>query len=265
MLRDKLSDLLRFGGGAFWSVCTIAVFGNLPGMRLFIIRHADPDYPNNTITPAGHLEAQALAPRLKRLGLDRIYCSPLGRAVDTARYTAEALGMEPVIEPWTAELAWVNIEQETLGRSTVWDIHGHLIRQLPEPVTHSNWHQFPPLDEPEFRAGVERVNADSDAFLTGLGYAREDGVYRINQPNREKIAIFCHGGLGLTWLAHLLNIPVPLIWTGFFLPVSSVTTVLFDERHKEFAVPRCLGVGDISHLYAAGLPMAPAGIKANLE
>lgn len=30
-------------------------------MRLYIIRHADPDYPNNTITPEGHLEAQALA------------------------------------------------------------------------------------------------------------------------------------------------------------------------------------------------------------
>lgn len=28
-------------------------------MRLYIIRHADPDYPNNTITPAGHLEAKA--------------------------------------------------------------------------------------------------------------------------------------------------------------------------------------------------------------
>ncbi len=31
-------------------------------MRLYIIRHADPDYPNNTITPEGHLEAQALVP-----------------------------------------------------------------------------------------------------------------------------------------------------------------------------------------------------------
>ncbi|MEC9258269.1 MAG: histidine phosphatase family protein, partial [Candidatus Poribacteria bacterium] len=28
-------------------------------MRLYIIRHADPDYPNRTITEKGHLEAQA--------------------------------------------------------------------------------------------------------------------------------------------------------------------------------------------------------------
>lgn len=40
-------------------------------MRLYIIRHADPDYPNNTITPEGHLEAQALAKRLSSHGLDQ--------------------------------------------------------------------------------------------------------------------------------------------------------------------------------------------------
>ena len=32
-------------------------------MRLYIIRHADPDYPNRTITEKGHLEAQSLAKR----------------------------------------------------------------------------------------------------------------------------------------------------------------------------------------------------------
>lgn len=74
-------------------------------MRLYIIRHADPDYPNNTITPEGHLEAQALAKRLSSHGLDRIYASPLGRALDTMRYTADSLGMTHEVEHWTQELA----------------------------------------------------------------------------------------------------------------------------------------------------------------
>jgi probable phosphoglycerate mutase len=47
-------------------------------LRLYIIRHGDPDYINNTITPQGHLEAQALAKRLEREGITRIYSSPLG-------------------------------------------------------------------------------------------------------------------------------------------------------------------------------------------
>ena len=269
-------------------------------MRLFIIRHADPDYPNHTITAAGHLEARALAKRMQRLGPDRIYHSPLGRAIDTMRYTAEALGADtahilpgsdlgnaaaagpeqppvtptameprpglvPQLAPWTAELAWAHIEQETLGFTTSWDVHGHTIHGSNQELTRNNWHLFPPLDLPEFRAGFERIQAESDLFLAGLGYEREGGVYRVTRANREKVALFCHLGFGLSWLAHLLNIPLPLVWTGFFLPPSSVTTVLFDERAPGLATPRCLGLGGVSHLYAEGLSTQPAGIKANLD
>ncbi len=61
-------------------------------MRLYIIRHADPDYANNTITPDGALEADALSKRLAKVGFDWIYSSPLGRAIDTMNYTAERIG-----------------------------------------------------------------------------------------------------------------------------------------------------------------------------
>jgi probable phosphoglycerate mutase len=233
-------------------------------MRLYIIRHADPDYPNKTITPAGHLEAQALSRRMKKQGLDRIFCSPLGRALHTMQYTADALGLEATILPWTAELSLRLIHQTILGNSAVWDAHGHTVHKLRD-VNASNWHTFEPFQEPEYRERYEQLQVDSDALMAILGYPREGNVYRIERPNRDKVAIFCHGGFGLTWLAHLLNIPLPLFWAGFFLPPSSVTTVLFDERGHEFATPRCIGLGDISHLYAEGLPMQPSGIKANVD
>lgn len=47
-------------------------------MILDIIRHADPDYANNTITEFGKLEAKALADFLKDENIDRIYTSPWG-------------------------------------------------------------------------------------------------------------------------------------------------------------------------------------------
>ena len=49
-------------------------------MRIYIIRHADPDYDNDTLTSAGHKEAIALAERLETERINRICCSPLGRA-----------------------------------------------------------------------------------------------------------------------------------------------------------------------------------------
>jgi probable phosphoglycerate mutase len=38
-----------------------------------------------------------------------------------------------------------------------------------------------------------------------------------------------------------------------------------DERSAHWAVPRCVGVGDVSHLYEAGLPVQPRGIVGNVD
>jgi probable phosphoglycerate mutase len=84
------------------------------------------------------------------------------------------------------------------------------------------------------------------------------------KPNRDRIAVFSHAGFALTWLSVLLEIPVTLVWSGFFLPPSSVTTILFEERSADWVVPRCTGLGDVSHLYAAGLAVGTVGLEGNL-
>jgi probable phosphoglycerate mutase len=234
-------------------------------MRLYIIRHADPDYETDTLTPAGHLEAAALAERLAGHGLDMIYSSPLGRAVETMRYTADRLGLSYEAQEWMRELSHWRVDEDGLGNTVVWDVHGHTVRTVQPTLHHQDWFTHPPFDDPAFFVGFEALKNHSDEFLDRLGYTRDSGVYRVRRSNRAKIAVFCHTGFGLTWLAHLLEIPLPLMWSGFFLPPSSVTTVLMDERTRELAVPRCIGLGDVSHLYHAGLPVQPTGIRANFE
>ena len=44
-----------------------------------------------------------------------------------------------------------------------------------------------------------------------------------------------------------------------------IDAAVFDERSTEWAVPRCIGMGDVSHLYAAGLPVQARGIIANFD
>lgn len=235
-------------------------------MRLHIIRHADPDYQNNTITPAGHLEARALAERLKSYGVDRIYSSPLGRAVDTMRYTADLLGLAPNIEEWTREVdqeLWLS--ETPWGPIAAWDVPGEVIRESEESYGLDTWGQAVYLGESGegFREAWAEMGKASDAFLARHGYERVGGRYRSVKPNREKIAVFCHGGLAQCWLAHLLQFPLPLLWSGIWIAPSSVTTILFEERSPEWATPRCIEWGDTSHLYAGGLPIRPRGIKAN--
>ena len=56
-------------------------------MRLLIVRHADPDYSIDSLTPAGWEEAKLLADRLAPVPVAAYYVSPLGRAKDTASLT----------------------------------------------------------------------------------------------------------------------------------------------------------------------------------
>lgn len=72
-------------------------------MLLFIVRHGDPIYNPDSLTPKGHLQAKALAKRFGMHGLDKIYASPLIRAQQTAQPTAELLGLPIEIEEWTSE------------------------------------------------------------------------------------------------------------------------------------------------------------------
>lgn len=225
-------------------------------MRLYIIRHADPDYAHDTLTDAGHREAAALAERLATDQISRLYCSPLGRARRTMQYTAARLGLDAEIQEWLQELPGIVIQHAEWGRLAAWDIPAETLYPQPQPL---------PADWPDVDAKLAAIAENSDRFLQQLGYVRCDGRYQCVRPHNARIAVFCHQGLGLTWLAHLLHIPLLSLWTRFWLPPSSVTTILFEQRSPTWAVPRCLSLGDTAHLYQAGLPIQPSGIKGNFE
>ncbi len=232
-------------------------------MHLYLIRHADPDYPNNTITPRGHREAEALAERLAHEGVDRVFSSPLGRAIHTAQYTAQRLGLEIEIEDWAAELGMLQLPPTDPQAGLIaWDLPGHVFRDG-QAWSHAGLH--PRIALPEFAAEIERVGEASDRFLAGLGYTREDGVYRVTRASEQRVAMFCHGGFGLAWLSHLMAVPVSLLWAGMWLAPSSVTTIRWEHRKRGIATPRCLCIGDTGHLFAAGLPVQPRGLQLNIE
>ena len=56
------------------------------------------------LSEAGRRQAMSLAERLKPIRFDAFYTSPLGRAFETARLIAEAVGLEPVPDQRLVEL-----------------------------------------------------------------------------------------------------------------------------------------------------------------
>ncbi len=218
-------------------------------MHLYIVRHAEPDYENDTLTAAGELEAKALAQYLQVQGVDYIYSSPMGRALKTMSYTSELLGIEPRTENWLRELTDLWIENSPWGYIGVFDIPGEVIRNGDSFPTHETWHQLNYYQEVQAKKRVEEIRRSSDRFLLRHGYERMDGRYSCINPSQDKIVVFCHRAIGLTWLGHLLDIPISLMWSGFWMPPSSVTTVVLEQRSDRWATPRCIGFGDTSHIF----------------
>ena len=101
-------------------------------MLLFYIRHGDPDYSVDGLTPRGARQAEAVGRRLSTFGMDKIYTSPLGRAKLTAQPTCELLGKEAEVVEWASEAnAWHATTVPTgEGDRRTWAFHHAPTREL---------------------------------------------------------------------------------------------------------------------------------------
>lgn len=212
-------------------------------MILYIIRHADPDYENNTITPFGWEEANALADWLKDMPIDKIYTSPLGRAIDTAAPTCKIKGMTPEILPWTFE-SMDYMESHRLTQESQCRYKFSL---------QTGAFDFEDFMDNDRMKTIEEMKKNSDEFLASLGYVREGIFYKVVQPNDEHIAVFCHGGFGAEWIAHLLGIAPGLMFPAIWLNTSSVTTFEFPASSNGYIRPLLKYLNEIHHIRRTGL------------
>lgn len=209
-------------------------------MELYIIRHGDPDYENDTLTMHGWEQAKELAQRMEALYPDRIYSSPLGRAKATAQPTCESLGKQYNIEEWTAE---------SMDYMQYPDIADSKVLNTGWKANFSDGlYDFMDFSTVERSSFLDDMIKSSDEFLARHGYKRNGLLYRVNRPNDEKIALFCHGGFGGAWISHLLLLPPAMGRMLFALDTTSVTKFLFENTPNGVTFPRCIYLNDTSHL-----------------
>ena len=225
-------------------------------MFLYIVRHGQPYYsPVEKLTEKGWKQARAIAPRMVQSGITKIYASPMRRAYETALPTARALGLDITVEPWTSEnLAWSRFaKQLPNGRQTwVWnsDDVGSFVRGDNHDAG-EKWYEIEAMkDILNGKDGYAELQKESDEFLARHGYVREGNEYRIERPNDERIAVFCHQGFGLSWLSHLLRIPPNIFWTEFDITHTGCTVLQFANHTNGYTVPKCLHLSDMSHIFA---------------
>lgn len=221
-------------------------------MKLMIIRHGEPDYSIDSLTPTGWVEAKILADRISKLDVKAFYCSPLGRAKDTASFTLEAMGREAEILPWLQEFPAGVIHPGCTEPDCAWDWLPQDWTVEPDYFLRDRWMHTEAMEQANVPALYANVTAELDKLLASHGYVRENNLYRAVSANQDTIVLFCHFGLECVLLSHLLNISPMLLWHGTCAAPTSVTILNTEERREGLAYFRMSTFGDTSHLYAAG-------------
>lgn len=229
-------------------------------MLLYYIRHGDPVYKPDSLTPLGQKQAEAVAKRLAVHGIDEVYTSTSNRAILTGQPLCDILKLTPTELDWCNEKyahRYFSAQMEDGTRNFAFarpDLKrlfvGSEIRALGD-----KWYEHPALAEGRFAEGVEFYNTHTDAFLAEHGYCRdgEEHWYIPTAPNEKRIAIFAHWGVGGAIMSHILGIPYPQFVASIALSHSTMSVIEFKVRDG-IVIPQALTYGNDSHLYREGLP-----------
>lgn len=221
-------------------------------MKILFVRHGEPDYSIDSLTEKGWREAELLADRLCREPAADYYVSPLGRARDTARATLERLGRTAETLDWLQEFRGTYVDPMTGARSYAWDLMPQYWTRCPELYSIDTWRDNALYQTGDSGAIYDETAAGLDALLERYGYRREGHFYRTEKNTDATIVLFCHFGISMVMLSHLLGVSPVLLTHGFLMAPASITTLVTEERLPGEVWFRCVGLGDTGHLYAAG-------------
>lgn len=240
-------------------------------MRLVFIRHAEPDYENNTLTPKGFREAEILSHRVVQWEVDRFYVSPLARAKLTIQPSLDKLHQEAEVRDWLREFAYMITDPFTGQVHVPWDFMPEYWTRQEQFYDRKDFWQQPVLQSnPDYEKAVMAMRQGLDEILAGYGYHREGGYYRTEQAKTSgrdllTVVFTAHLGAICEALGYLLGISPLVLQEGVFLAPTSVTVVNFEERIPGAAQARIQVMGDTRHLQEAGEPISYYGAFSTIE
>ena len=194
---------------------------------VLLVRHGENEYvtthklagrtPGVRLNERGCQQAQALIGYLKEQPVDVIYSSPLDRCLETAQPFAADRGLLVNVEPGVVEVdygAWQGADLRELSKLPEWGQVQH----------YPSIFRFPGGET------LREVQARGVATIEQLRAAHPDQV----------IAVFSHGDLIRTVLAHYLGVPLDLFQRIAIATASVSVLGFFDGR------PMVLGVNYVA-------------------
>ena len=224
-------------------------------MKIYFVRHGHPNYRDDCLTELGHKQAAAAAVRLFDCGIERVFASTKGRAMQTAAHTAKSLGLDVIPCDFMREITWGSSNGEPiLANGHPWDLADLAVADG-QSLKDEAWRIGTGYAHNQAVASVQTVTDGLDAWLETLGYAREGEYYRItNEIPYQTVAMFSHGGSSTAALSHMFNIPFPQACAAFHVDFASVTVVEFADTVGALVYPKLRLLDD--RLHTKGLEAA---------
>lgn len=218
-------------------------------MRMIFVRHGHPDYARDCLTETGKLQAAAAAERLAGEGIARIFSSPMGRARETAGYTADKLGLPVTILDYMHEIDWGDRGgAEMLLDGHPWMLSDLMIGEEDFRFDLEDWRNHPYFSGNKAVDYADRLGLLFDRELEQFGLKREGRRYLCTAECNETAALFSHGGSGACVLAHMLNLPFPYVCSVLPYDFTSVTILEMTGRKGEYVFPRLELFNDAAHI-----------------
>ena len=211
-------------------------------MKLTIIRHAEPDYDNNTLTAKGFLEADYLGKYLKNEKIDFIYSSPLNRA----KFTADGIIKYNNLKSYE-ELDFLH-EFDPFN----WDMLPSVLDSNPDLFNRNSVMSVKEMGGEDAVNRFNYVNEEFTKLLKRHGYEKNGVYFKAVKPNYDHIVLVCHFGLESYLLSYLFNVSPATFLNFSCAQPSSVTTIVTEEREKGKATFRMLTFGSVEHLKVNG-------------
>jgi probable phosphoglycerate mutase len=196
-------------------------------VELLFVRHGEPAWSRDglavddpPLTGRGHEQAELVAKLLAELRIDSLLVSPLQRAQQTAAPIAAATGIEPVTEPWLAEIFPGTFE------GTPQEVVEQTFRENRGRPLEEQWEGIPGGES--FRDFHNRVTTGLGGLLDRHGALRisdHPPLWQLRELER-RVVIVAHGGTNAVSLGYLLGIePVPWEWERFVAYHAAVSTI----------------------------------------
>ena len=153
-------------------------------MKIIFIRHGEPNYEIDSLTEKGWREAELLSKRTAKWNVTDFYCSPLGRAKDTASFTLKNADREAKILPWLREFDAPVIDPETGKRRIPWDFLPDVLDANRDLYDNHLWTKNPIMQTGNMDENYRFVTDGLDTLLAHYGYVRDGYRYHASDETR---------------------------------------------------------------------------------